>query len=60
MVNGANFLKPQTANLVTFTEGILNGKLHFFCAVILNQRSQNFSDQLIKEVKIKLKYLPLH
>ena len=27
---------------------------------ILNQKSQNFSDQLIKEVKTKLEYLPLH
>ena len=27
---------------------------------ILNQKSQNFSDQLIKEAKIKLEYLPLH
>ena len=26
--------KPQeTADLVTFTEEILNGKIHFFCAV---------------------------
>ena len=27
---------------------------------ILNQKSQNFSDQLIKELKTKLEYLPLH
>ena len=27
---------------------------------ILNQKPQNFSDQLIKEAKIKLEYLPLH
>ena len=26
----------------------------------LNQKSQNFSDQLIKELKSKLEYLPLH
>ena len=29
-----NFIFPQfPADLVTFTEEILNGKLHFFCAV---------------------------
>ena len=49
----------QTVDLVTFTEEILNGKLHFF-AVKLNQKSQNFSDQLIKEVKVQLEYLPSH
>ena len=27
---------------------------------ILNQKSQNVSDQLIKELKTKLEYLPLH
>ena len=27
---------------------------------ILNQKSQNFSDQLIKELKSKLEYFPLH
>ena len=27
---------------------------------ILNQKSQNFSDQLIKDVKTKLECLPLH
>ena len=27
----------ETVDLVTFTEEILNGKLHFFCAVILEQ-----------------------
>ena len=47
-------------NLVTFTEKILDGKPHFFVGVILNQKSQNFSDQLIKEVKVKLEYLLLH
>ena len=31
-----------------------------FLKNILNQNSQNLSDQLIKEVKTKLEYFPLH
>ena len=33
---------PQTANLVTFTEEILNGKLHFLCSDIESKVSKLF------------------
>ena len=32
----------ETADLVTFTEGILNGKLHFLCSVSFTNQSQYF------------------
>ena len=33
-ISSANVTKPQeTADMVTFTEEILNGKLHFLCSV---------------------------
>ena len=36
---------PQfTAELVAFTEEILNGKLHFFCAARVNIMINTFSD----------------
>ena len=31
----------ETADLVTFTEEILNGKLHFLCSVICNNSNNN-------------------
>ena len=38
----------ETADLVTFTEEILNGKLRFFCAVSCNLQSRT---KLMKPVK---------
>ena len=32
----------ETADLVTFTEEILNEKLHFLCSVLQEEKLQNF------------------
>ena len=37
----------ETADLATFTEGFLNGKLHFFCSARLNK--QTFTLVIVKE-----------
>ena len=38
----------KCADLVTFTEETLNGKLHFFCAVVVNRKCKQKLDFLLE------------
>ena len=47
---------PQfTAYLVTFTEEIFNGKLHFLCSVVIKSKIKNLYIELIILLEVKNK-----
>ena len=52
--------KQETADLVTFTEKILNGKLHFLCSVRCRIKARTLSklvfDNSIKSLKFGFKF----
>ena len=43
------YTKQETADLVTFTEEILNGKFHFFCAVLKRSIFKSYKKGILKE-----------
>ena len=50
---------PQISDLVTFTEEILNGKLHFLCSAItefsgaIKEKGQKFTLKMMKEADLR-------
>ena len=42
----------ETADFATFTEQILNGKLHFLCSKIISNRDENRSIELFVQTEI--------
>ena len=51
--------KKETADLVTFTEEILNGKLHFLCSGLKFIRVQNLKETIKNKVCITTNVLVL-
>ena len=54
-ISSVNVTKSETADLVTFTEEFLHGKLRFLCSVCLHVTSRNSQPEVLK--KIVQKYL---
>ena len=46
--------KKKTADLVTFTEEILNGKLHFLCSVHCSCKNRQFLKDIGGDVETRL------
>ena len=50
---------PQSADLVTFTEEILKGKLHFFCSVSLVNFNSDFKKLQVTVIRVSSDSFPL-